>query len=134
MKKSRVLAGLSLVAGLAVLASGVSAQDMIANRKAFMKSVGGAAQIVGHRDTVVVGLIGGNGVAPRKAFAAQAAARRLLPLRLGRQPVAVGSPVHYRLDLARLIDGHSIQVVITGRAPLQLRPRIAPLYRVEPGN
>ena len=44
MKKSSVLAGLSLVAGLALLASGVSAQDAIANRKAFMKSVGGAAK------------------------------------------------------------------------------------------
>ena len=44
MKKSSVLAGLSLVAGLAVLASGVSAQDAIANRKAIMKSVGAATK------------------------------------------------------------------------------------------
>lgn len=47
MKKSNVLAGLSLLAGLAVFAAGVSAQDAIANRKAYMKSVGGAAKASG---------------------------------------------------------------------------------------
>lgn len=47
MKKSNVLAGLSLLAGVAVFAAGVSAQDMIANRKAYMKSVGGAAKASG---------------------------------------------------------------------------------------
>lgn len=47
MKKSNVLAGLSLVAGVAVFAAGVSAQDAIANRKAYMKAVGGAAKASG---------------------------------------------------------------------------------------
>jgi cytochrome c556 len=45
MKKSQVLAGLSLVMGLAVVASGVSvAQDAIAKRREYMKSVGAAAK------------------------------------------------------------------------------------------
>ena len=44
MKRSSVLAGLSLAAVLAVVASGVSAQDAIAKRKEFMKAVGGAAK------------------------------------------------------------------------------------------
>ena len=44
MKKSSVLAGLSLVAGLAVLATGVSAQDPIAKRREIMKGVGAAAK------------------------------------------------------------------------------------------
>lgn len=45
MSKSRVLTGLSIVAALAVTASGVSvAQDAIAKRREFMKSVGAAAK------------------------------------------------------------------------------------------
>lgn len=46
MMKSKLLAGLSLAAGLAMLASGVSmAQDAIAKRKEFMKSVGAMAKM-----------------------------------------------------------------------------------------
>ncbi len=44
MKRSSVLAGLSFAAALAVVASGVSAQDAIAKRKEIMKGVGGAAK------------------------------------------------------------------------------------------
>lgn len=46
MIKSKVLAGASLAAGLALLVSGVSvAQDAIAQRKAYMKSVGAATKL-----------------------------------------------------------------------------------------
>lgn len=45
MSKSRVLAGLSILAGVAVIASGVAvAQDAIAKRKEVMKAVGGATK------------------------------------------------------------------------------------------
>ncbi len=44
MKRSSLLAGLSLAAALAVVASGVSAQDPIAKRKEIMKGVGAAAK------------------------------------------------------------------------------------------
>lgn len=45
MSKSKVLFGLSLLAGVAVIASGVAvAQDPIAKRKAHMKEVGGATK------------------------------------------------------------------------------------------
>jgi cytochrome c556 len=45
MNKSKLLVGLSVAAGVAVLASGVSvAQDAIAARKAYMKAVGAAAK------------------------------------------------------------------------------------------
>ena len=47
MQKSGVLAGLSLLAVVAVTVTGVSAQDAIANRKAYMKSVGAAAKASG---------------------------------------------------------------------------------------
>ena len=48
MSKSKLLVGLSLVAGLAVVASGVQAQqDAIAKRKAIMKEVGAAAKLSG---------------------------------------------------------------------------------------
>ncbi len=46
MSKSKLLAGLSLAAGLAMVASGVTvAQDAIAKRKEFMKAVGGATKL-----------------------------------------------------------------------------------------
>lgn len=45
MQKSKVLAGISLAAAMAVAISGVSvAQDAIAKRREFMKSVGAAAK------------------------------------------------------------------------------------------
>lgn len=45
MSKTKLLAGLSLAAGLGMLVSGVSvAQDAIASRKAYMKAVGAAAK------------------------------------------------------------------------------------------
>lgn len=48
MSKSRILAGLSLVASLAMVASGVSvAQDAIAKRKDYMKAVGAATKLSG---------------------------------------------------------------------------------------
>lgn len=46
MSKSKLLAGLSLAAGLAMVASGVSvAQDAIAKRKEYMKAVGAASKL-----------------------------------------------------------------------------------------
>ncbi len=46
MSKSKLLAGLSLAAGLAMVASGVTvAQDVIAKRKEYMKVVGAAAKM-----------------------------------------------------------------------------------------
>ena len=46
MKKSNVLAGLSLAAGLALAASTLStAQDAITQRREIMKGVGGAAKV-----------------------------------------------------------------------------------------
>lgn len=46
MSKSKLLAGLSLAASLAMVASGVSvAQDAIAKRKEYMKAVGAAAKM-----------------------------------------------------------------------------------------
>lgn len=45
MSKSRVLVGLSVLAGVAVVASGVAvAQDAIAKRKEMMKAIGGATK------------------------------------------------------------------------------------------
>lgn len=45
MSKSKVLAGLSVLAGVAVVVSGVAvAQDTIAKRKEMMKAVGGATK------------------------------------------------------------------------------------------
>lgn len=45
MSKSKLLAGLSILAGIAVIASGVAiAQDPIAKRKELMKAVGGATK------------------------------------------------------------------------------------------
>jgi cytochrome c556 len=48
MQKSKILAGLSIVAGLGVVLSGAAVgQDAIAKRKAIMKSVGGATKTGG---------------------------------------------------------------------------------------
>ncbi|MDX2157839.1 MAG: cytochrome c [Hyphomicrobiaceae bacterium] len=48
MSKSKFLAGLSILAGVAVIASGVAvAQDAIAKRKELMKAVGGATKASG---------------------------------------------------------------------------------------
>jgi cytochrome c556 len=47
MSKSKLLVGLSVVAGLAVVATGVQAQqDAIAKRKALMKEVGAASKLL----------------------------------------------------------------------------------------
>src|SRR5450756_2930102 len=54
------------------------------------------AKATGGNAAKVVGLGLRQRVAPRKALPAQPAPRRLLPLRLRGQPVAVGRPVHIR--------------------------------------
>ena len=77
----------------------------------------------------------GNYVSPRISLTAQSASRRLFPLRLRRQPVAIipfhpiilhiglPGPIHHCLSRTR---------IICRRPSLLLAPRIAPLHRVIP--
>ena len=84
------------------------------------------------RQNIIVRLSLGNGVAPREAFPAEAAPCRLFPLRLRRHPVAVGGPVHRRLDGAGPHDRTAHRVA--GREPFHLAPGVAPFAHIPPGH
>ena len=67
---------------------------------------------------------------PREAPAGQPAAGRLLPFRLGRQAVAVGTPVAGRREAAGA--AHRPAHRVAGLQPLKLAARVAPLHRRMP--
>src|ERR1035437_690843 len=98
-----------------------------------MEAPGGTHVITVIAVAVIIRLGLADRIAPRKVLGNQTTPRRLFPLRLARQAVAVGTPVaDGGIARSRPIDRTGDRV--TWRQPLLLAPRVAPLHHVIPGQ